>query len=67
MSVMTDHADHLMLSGVVRSCPDCAAERIFVTTDECRDDRFEFCCTTCGAALLIDPVFDYTLAATRAA
>lgn len=58
---MTDPADLLMLSGVVRACPDCLDERIFVSTDDCGADGCEYCCTTCGAAVLIDPAFDYSI------
>ena len=54
---MSDPADLIMLTGLVRPCPDCGDARIFVSTDECGDDRCEFCCTSCGAAVLIDPLF----------
>ena len=64
---MSDLADSLMLTGVVRPCPDCVAERIFVATDECGDDRCAFCCTDCGAAVLIDPLVDAALLVVRAA
>ena len=57
---MSDPADLIMLTGLVRPCPDCGDARIFVSTDECGDDRCEFCCSTCGAAVLIDPLFRET-------
>lgn len=51
-----DHsADMLMLRGVARPCPDCAEERLFVPADHDRVDTGEYCCTWCGAGLLIDP------------
>jgi hypothetical protein len=53
---MSDCADNLMLTGVIRPCPDCAGERIFVAPDPCHDAYgAEFACTDCGAALFIDP------------
>ena len=54
---MTDCADNLMLAGVVRPCPDCADDRIFVAPDPCEEAvvGIDFACTDCGAALLIDP------------
>lgn len=64
---MSDPAEILMLSGVVQTCPDCLGDRIFVSIDECAGDQCEFCCTECGAAILIDPAFDYFLAAKQAA
>ncbi len=61
-------ADLLMMSGVVRDCPDCAAERIFVSTDDQLDPGVgAYCCTTCGAAILMDLFLDITPAVTRAA
>jgi len=63
---MRNTADLLMLSGVVRLCPDCLEERIFVPVDCDRAaEHCEFCCTTCGAALLVDPLFEYTPARPR--
>jgi hypothetical protein len=53
---MADIADLLMLSGVVRSCPDCHDDRIFVPIDN--TPAGEYCCTSCGAGLLIDPALD---------
>lgn len=54
---MNDLADNLMLTGVVRPCPDCADERIFVAPDTLHEASAgaDFACTDCGAALLIDP------------
>ena len=54
---MSDCADNLMLTGVVRPCPDCADDRIFVAPDPCEAAGvgIDFACTDCGAALLIDP------------
>jgi hypothetical protein len=68
---MADIADLLMLSGVVRSCPDCHDERIFlpagaILLESVHDG--EYCCTGCGAALLIDPALDLAMpASTRVA
>jgi hypothetical protein len=53
---MAEIAELLMLSGVVRSCPDCGDERIFVPIESVDDGSV--CCTTCGAALLVDPPFE---------
>ena len=55
MSVMDDSVDMLLLKGVARPCPDCAEERLFVPADLDRPDIAEYCCTWCGAGLLIDP------------
>jgi hypothetical protein len=57
---MADIADLLMLSGVVRSCPDCHDERIFLPAGAfpTEDESGAYCCTVCGAALLIDPALD---------
>jgi hypothetical protein len=58
---MADIADLLMLSGVVRSCPDCHDDRIFLPAGAFPADDAEggaYCCTVCGAALLIDPALD---------
>ena len=43
----------LMLSGVSRPCPDCADDRVFVPADDA-DAPGAYCCTACGAALLVD-------------
>jgi hypothetical protein len=43
----------LMLSGVSRPCPDCADDRVFVPADD-DGSGGAYCCTSCGAALLID-------------
>ncbi len=55
-------ADLLLMSDLVRDCPDCAAERIFVPTDDGLDPGVgSYCCTTCGAAILMDLFLDNTL------
>jgi hypothetical protein len=65
---MNDAADLLMLTGVARPCPDCHADRIFVPVDDdCDRSACEYCCTTCGAAMLIDPFFDHSPVITRVA
>jgi predicted RNA-binding Zn-ribbon protein involved in translation (DUF1610 family) len=64
---MDDQAELLMRSGIVHACPDCRDERIFVSTDECDADGCDFACTSCGAAVLIDPVHAYAVRATRVA
>lgn len=65
---MDNAADLLMLSGVVRPCPDCADERIFVPVlEDCDRDACEFCCTSCGAAVLIDPVLEAAVTVRRVA
>lgn len=56
---MDNRADLLMLSGVPRWCPDCLHVRIFVPVDGERPDSGCYCCTDCGAAVLIDPFFEY--------
>ncbi len=65
MVSMGDSGDVLMRSGIVQMCPDCRGERIFVSIDECDADGCEFCCTSCGAAVLIDPICDYAIVAGR--
>lgn len=52
---MADLADLLMLSGTLHRCPDCSADRVFVPIEA---EGGAFCCTACGAALLIDPLLD---------
>jgi hypothetical protein len=52
---MNEKVDMLLLRGVARPCPDCAEERLFVPADLEQADYGEFCCTWCGAGLLIDP------------
>ena len=65
---MDNAADLLMLRGVVRPCPDCANDRIFVpVADDCDRDACEFCCTSCGAAVLIDPVLEVTVSVRQVA
>ncbi len=55
MAGMEHGVDMLLLKGVARPCPDCAEERRFVPADAERPDVAEYCCTWCGAGLLIDP------------
>jgi hypothetical protein len=50
---MSDSDVMLMLSGVSRTCPDCRDTRVFVPADD-GDSSGAYCCTSCGAALLID-------------
>jgi hypothetical protein len=47
----------LMLSGVSRPCPDCADDRVFMPADDAEAPG-AYCCTDCGAALLIEVGFD---------
>lgn len=52
-------AELLMMSGVVRPCPDCDVEQIFVPVDDGSDSPHDlgaraYCCTSCGAAILVD-------------
>ena len=54
---MNDRSELLMVKGIVRPCADCSDERIFMPVDECDSDACEFCCTSCGAAVMIDPVY----------
>ena len=65
--VMSDPADVLMLSAAVRFCPDCLRQSLFVPVEECDGDRCEFCCTSCGAAIMIDPIFVETVPSVRVA
>jgi uncharacterized protein (DUF983 family) len=57
-----DGVDMLVLKGVARPCPDCAEERLFVPADADlagaaeASAGTEYCCTWCGAGLLIDPL-----------
>jgi hypothetical protein len=56
-----------MLTGIARDCPDCHDERIFVLVDDCDADGCDYCCTVCGAAVLIDPVCETAVLAARVA
>jgi hypothetical protein len=67
MPIMDDRAELLMRSGIVQVCPDCRDQRIFVSIDECDADGCDFACTTCGAAVLIDPICGDPVRATRVA
>ena len=61
-------ADLLMLAGVVRLCPDCDADQIFMRADDASEtpptdlSASAYCCTACGAAILVD-LFDEPAAA----
>ncbi|MGH3471965.1 MAG: hypothetical protein ACRDPG_07960 [Nocardioidaceae bacterium] len=50
-------SDLLMVSGVALTCPDCGGERILVPAVDDTPGSAAYCCTTCGAALLVDPPF----------
>jgi hypothetical protein len=54
---MTERADILMLTGIEWNCPDCAQMQVFVAPEGCEESTSacDFCCTQCGAALLINP------------
>jgi uncharacterized protein (DUF983 family) len=41
-------SDRLLHNGVVAMCPDCRDERLLVPVD-----TFEYCCTTCDAAVAL--------------
>jgi hypothetical protein len=47
----------LMMSGVSRPCPDCADDRVFMPADDAEAPG-AYCCTDCGAALLIEVEFE---------
>lgn len=42
------NTDRLLHNGVVAMCPDCRDERLLVPVD-----TFEYCCTTCDAAVAL--------------
>jgi hypothetical protein len=63
---MDNAADLLMLRGVVRHCPDCRDDQMFVPVEDCDGGACEFCCTTCGAAILVDATFDAARVVTQA-
>jgi hypothetical protein len=67
VNAMDTTVELLLLDAVTRHCPDCGDERIFVAADCERPEACEFCCTTCGAALLVDPLFDYSVRTSRVA
>jgi uncharacterized protein (DUF983 family) len=54
---MSERADVLMLTGIEWPCPDCGQGQIFVAPEGCEEGSAgcDFCCTQCGAALLINP------------
>ena len=64
---MSTPDESLMLTGIVGSCPDCRDERILVLVGDCDADGCDYCCTTCGAGVLIDPVCDYAVLTDRVA
>jgi len=54
---MENRVELLLLESVVSACPECGGDRIFVPVDdECGTGACEFCCTTCEAAIVIDPL-----------
>jgi hypothetical protein len=64
---MSNPADVLMLSAVARFCPDCRAQTVFLPVDDCDGDRCEFCCTSCGAAIVVDPALEVSVTLVRVA
>ena len=56
---MNEPTELLMLTSVVHHCADCGDERLFVAVEI--DLGSEFACTDCGAAVMIDPAFEYRL------
>lgn len=68
---MDNRVDLLLLESVVSACAECGGERLFVpVNDDCGGGACEFCCTTCEAAILIDPALtraDVMVASTRRA
>ena len=59
-------ADLLMLSAVLATCADCAAERVFVPVEDTALDG-EFCCTSCDAAVFLLPTTPHVLRRTSRA
>jgi len=57
---MNQPVDLLLLTSVVHPCADCGGERIFVVVEGSAHDSGEYCCTYCGAAVVIDPAVDST-------
>jgi len=53
---MDDRSELLMAFGVVGACADCRDDRLFVPVDDDVSYLGEFCCTSCGAAIVIDPL-----------
>ncbi|MDX6316871.1 MAG: hypothetical protein QOD35_271 [Nocardioidaceae bacterium] len=64
---MSDPADVLMLSAVARYCADCRAQSLFLPVDDCDGDSCEFCCASCGAAIVIDPALEEAVPLVRVA
>jgi hypothetical protein len=59
-------ADLLMLSAVLATCADCAAERVFVPVEDTAPHG-EFCCTSCDAAVFLLPTTPHVLRRTSRA
>ena len=59
-------ADLLMLSAVLATCADCAAERVFLPVEDSAP-KDEFCCTTCDAAVFLLPTTPHVLRRTSRA
>ncbi len=58
---MDNRVELLLLESVVSACPECGGDRIFVPVDDdCGAGACEFCCTTCEAAIVIDPLVTRT-------
>jgi len=57
---MNQPVDLLLLTSVVHTCTDCGDERIFVVAEGSTHDSGEYCCTYCGAAIIVDPTFTST-------
>ena len=70
-TVSPQAADLLMTSGVVRRCPDCTMDQIFMPVDDTSSDHpldlsaSAYCCTSCGAAILIDLFLEPAVAGVR--
>ncbi len=71
---MTKHAESaaelLMMSGVVRECPDCDVDQIFMPVDDAPEVPHDisasaYCCMTCGAAILVDLLVEPAAAGVR--
>lgn len=52
---MSEPAELLMLTSVVHRCADCEDDRVFIAVET--EALYEFACTDCGAAVVIDPAF----------
>lgn len=73
MTRTTEFATNLlMMRGVVRECPDCMTEQIFVPVDDSFDEPSDvsvsaYCCATCGAAIVVEVWAELAVAAVRGA